>query len=86
METLRNRINVKPVNNEKDYLKHTSKPSYISHKLFDKNLVAIGKSKFALKLNKPASTGMCILELIKVLMYEFLYDYIKNNHGDKSKL
>ena len=27
---------------------------------------------------------MCILELSKVLMYEFLYDYIKNKYDDKS--
>ena len=35
MEKLRCRINVKLVNNEKDYLKYTSKPSCISHKIFD---------------------------------------------------
>ena len=29
---------------------------------------------------------MCILELSKVLMYEFLYDYIKNKYDNKSKL
>ena len=29
---------------------------------------------------------MCILELSKVLMYEFHYDYIKNKHDNKSKL
>ena len=43
MENLRNRIHVKLVNNEKDYLKCTSKPSYMSHKIFDNNLVAICK-------------------------------------------
>ena len=48
------------------------------HKIFDNNLVAIRKSKPALKLKKPAYIGMCILELSKVLMYEFHYDYIKN--------
>ena len=32
MENLRNRIDAKQVNNEKDYLKRTSKPSYTSHK------------------------------------------------------
>ena len=29
---------------------------------------------------------MCILELSKVLMYEFLYNYIKNKYVNKSKL
>ena len=76
IENVRIRINVKLVNNEKDYLKCTTKPSYMSHKIFDNNLVAIRKSKLALKLNKPAYIGMCILELSKVLMYEFHYDYI----------
>ena len=57
MENLRNKIDAKLVNNEKDYLKNTSKPSYMSHKIFDNNLVAIRKSKLALKLNIPAYTG-----------------------------
>ena len=83
---MRNRINVKLANNEKDYLKYTSKPSYTSHKIFDNNLVVIHKSKLALKLKKPAYIGMCILELSKVLMYEFHYDYIKNKYDNKSKL
>ena len=29
---------------------------------------------------------MCILELSKLLMYEFRYDYIKNKYGNKSRL
>ena len=63
MENLRNIIDVKLVNNEKAYLKCTSKSSYMSHKIFGKNLVEIRKSKLALKLNKPACIGMCILLL-----------------------
>ena len=53
MENLRNRIDVKLVNNEKDYLKFTSKLSYMSHiylTISDNNLLAIRKSKLALKL------------------------------------
>ena len=53
MESLTKRIDVTLVNNEKDYLKFTSKPSYMSNKIFDNNLVAIRKSKILLKLNKP---------------------------------
>ena len=37
MENLRNRVDLKLVNNEKDYLKCTSKPSYMSDKTFDNN-------------------------------------------------
>ena len=46
----------------------------------------IHKNKLALKLNKPGYIGMCILELNKVLIYEFHYDYIKNKYDNKSKL
>ena len=45
MGNLRNKIDVKLVSNGKDYLKCTSKPSYMSHKIFQNNLVAIRKSK-----------------------------------------
>ena len=53
---------------------------------FDNNLVAIQKRKVALKLNKPAYIGTCILDLSKVVMYKFHYDYIKNKDDNKSKL
>ena len=43
----------------------------MSHKIFDNNLIVIQKNKVALKLNKPAHIGMCILQLSKILMYEF---------------
>ena len=56
------------------------------HKIFDNSLVAIRKSKLALKLNKASYIGMCIVELSKVLMYEFHYDYIKSKYDNKSKL
>ena len=56
------------------------------NKIFDNDLVTIHKSKVTLTLNKPAYTGMCILELIQVLMYKFHYVYIKNKYGNNSRL
>ena len=50
MENLRNRIDLTLVNSKKDDLKCTSKPSYMSHKIFDNNLVTIRKSKLALTI------------------------------------
>ena len=58
----------------------------VLHEIFDNNLVTIYKSKFALKLNKPAYIEMCFLELSKVLMYEFYFDYIKNKYDNKPNL
>ena len=80
----RNRIDLKLVSNKKDYLKWTSEPSYMSHKIFDNDLVAIRRNKVTLTLNKPADIEMCTLELSKVLMYEFHYYYIK--YGNNSRL
>ena len=58
----------------------------MSYKIFDNDLVAICKSKVTLMLNIPVYVGMCILDLSKVLMYEFHYDYIKNKYIDNSRL
>ena len=69
MENLRNRIDVKLVSNEKDSLKWTFKPSYMSQKTFGNDLIAIRKSKVTLTLNKPACIRMCTLEPSKELMY-----------------
>ena len=83
MKNLRNKINVKLVSNKKRLFKWTSRPNYMSHKIFDNKL---RKTKMTLTLNKPAYIGMCILELSKVLMYEFHYDYIKDKYGNDSRL
>ena len=51
-ENLRKRINVKLVNNAKDYVKCINKPSFVSQKIFSKNFVAIHEIKPVSTLNK----------------------------------
>ena len=58
----------------------------MSHQIFDNDLVMMHKNKIILTLNKPSYTGMCILKINKVLMYEFHYDYIKNKYRYNSRL
>ena len=53
MENLRKRISVRLVNNEKDFLKYTSKPTHITHKIFNKNYAALHEIKPVLRLTKP---------------------------------
>ena len=67
-------------------MKWPSKPSYKSQKIFGNDLAVIRKSKLILTLNKQAYVGMCILDLSKVLMHDFHYDYIKNKYGNNSRL
>ena len=86
MENLRKRVDVRLVTDEKKLLKLASKPTYVSSKIFNENLVAVHKIKETLTLNRPAYVGMCILDLSKTLMYDFHYNYIKKNYEDKAKL
>ena len=62
MENLKNRVDVRVVNNVKDYLKWTWMPGYIVQKVFDNDLVAVHKIKITLAFNKPVYITMCILE------------------------
>ena len=52
-ENLRKRINVRLVNNKKDFFKYISRPSLITHKIFNKKYAAIHEIKPVLTLNKP---------------------------------
>ena len=71
MENLRKRINVRFVNNKKDFLKYKSRPTYVTLKLFNKNFAAIHEIKQVLVLNKPIYVGFTVLDLSKWLMYYF---------------
>ena len=53
--------------------------SFVSQKIFSKNFVAIHEIKPVLTLNKPIYVGFSILDLSKLLLYEFQYKYIKSN-------
>ena len=59
---------------------------YVAKKTFDIDLVVIHKIRTILALKKLPYIAMCILDLSKVLMCEFHYDYIKSKHGNKSRL
>ena len=64
MENLRKRVDVRLVTDKDQLAKWTSKPTYVSSKIFNGNLVAVHKLKEKLTLNRPACIGMCILDLL----------------------
>ena len=79
MENLCKRINVRLVNNEKDFLKYTSRLTHITHEIFGKNYAATYEIKPVLKLNKLIYVRFTVLELSKCLMYDFRYNFIKKH-------
>ena len=60
IENLRKRINVRLLNNEKDFLKYTNRPTHITRKIFGKNYAAIHEIK---PIYKPIYVGFTVLEL-----------------------
>ena len=63
-----------------------AKPTYVSSKIFNENLMAVHKVKETLTLNRPAYVGMCILDLSKMLMYDFHCNYIKKKYNNRARL
>ena len=86
MENIRKRSNIYLETDPDHLLRQTAKPTYVSHKIFHDNLVAVHMKKKVLKLDKPSYVGMCILDLSKVLMYDFHYNFIKKKYGDRANL
>ena len=87
MENIRNRVDVKLVNTEEKLRKLVAKPNLKRPpKIFSENLVSVHMSKTSLLMNKPIYLGMCILDLSKIIMFDFHYNYIKSKYADKAKL
>ena len=83
MENSRKRISVRLVKNEKDFLKYTNRPTYITHKIVGKDYATIHEIKPVLTLNKPIYVGCTVLDLTKWKMYDFHYNFIKKNFNAK---
>ena len=86
MENLRNHRDIKLVTSDKRRKRLVLEPNYHSHKNFSDHLMAIEIKNTRVKMTKPLYLGMSKLDISKILMYEFCYDYIKPKYKDKSKL
>ena len=82
MENIRRHRNIKLVNNKEDYLKTIMKPIFISGTLLRPDLMGCEMGKVKVIMNKPVYLGQAILDLSKLIMYEFHYDYMLPKYGD----
>ena len=86
MENVRKYRDIKLVTTDKRRNQLVLEPNYHTIKCFSENLLAIEMKKTKVKMNKLIYLGLSILEISKILMYEFWYDYMKPKYGDNVKL
>ena len=85
MENVRKHRHIKLVTRKKRRNYLLSKPNYDTTKFFTENLYVLEMKK-EIVMDIPVHLGLSILELSKMLMYEFWYDYVKPKYGEKAKL
>ena len=86
MERIRKNRDIKLVTTNKRRSKLVSEPNYHTINLVSEDLSIIEMNKTKVKMNKPIYLRLSILEISKILMYEFWYDYMKPKHGNDVKL
>ena len=86
MENIRKHRDIKLVTTDKKRSKLVSEPNFHAMNLISENLSIIEMKKTKIKMNKPIYLGLSILEISKILMYEFWYDYMKPKYNDNVRL
>ena len=85
MVNIRKHRNIKLITNGEKYCCTTAHPNFKSGIRFYENLMACEMGKIKVIMKKPIYLGQAILDLSKIIMYEFHYDYMKRTY-DKDKL
>jgi len=86
MENVRNRINFDLLNDGDAIEKRVNKPNFVKRVKFNEDLYGVHMLKNKVILDKPIYVGVTILDLSKVDMSEFHFDYMKNKYGNKARL
>ena len=73
-ENIRKHRSIKLVTNAEFYLKTVLKPNFKSGMLFGENLMGCEMGKIKVVMNKLVYLGQVILDLSKIVMYEFHYE------------
>ena len=86
IENVRKHRDIKLVTTGKKRRKLVSEPNYHTMNYISEDLSIIEMKRTKVKMNKPIYLGLPILQISKLLMYEFWYDYMKPKYGDNVKL
>ena len=86
MENVRNHRDFNLVATDKRRSILASEPNYHLSKRISNDLMIMEIRRVEVKMNKPIYLGQAILDISKILMYEFWYNYIKPKYEDKARL
>ena len=86
MENMRARVKIDLYTDANKVLYQVAKPQFMSQKIYSEDLIAIKQVPKEVKLCKPIYVGLSVLELSKLHMYDFHYEYIVPKYGDKATL
>ena len=86
MENVRKHRDIKLVTNDQKRGILASEPNYHSTEYVSDDLLIMEMKKREVYMNKPIYLGQAILDLSKMLMYEFWYDYLKPKYAKNIKL
>ena len=86
IENVRKHRDIKLVTADKKSSKLVSEPNYHTMNYISEDLSIIEMKRTKVKTNKPIHLGLSILDISKILMHEFWYDYMKPKYNDNVKL
>jgi len=86
MGQVRHRVNVRLICDPNKLAKAVSRPTFRCAEIINDDLTLVRGARQRVTLNKPISVGFSILEISKLVMYEFYYDYLKPKYSDRCKL
>ena len=86
MENVRKHRDIKLFTTDKKRSKLVSEPNYHTMNYISEDLSIIEMKRTKVKMNKPIYLGLSIIDISKILMYEFWYNYMKPKYNDNVKL
>ncbi|KAK3108933.1 hypothetical protein FSP39_019099 [Pinctada imbricata] len=86
MENVRSLVDIRLIHTQEKLKKQTAKSSFQRFTIFNEDLVGVELKKVNLKLNKPVYVGFTTLDISKILLFRFHYDYMQKKYGDKAQL
>lgn len=86
MEDVRKRKDIRLCCSSKQAEKLIAKPNFKERTIFNSSLAAVHLQKTEICFKKPITVGMAVLDISKIIMYKFYYEYMKPTYRQQFKL